>query len=257
MKNEYELSFPAKEIDERLTKAGSAVLYTQQTITEAQKAQARRNISAISEVDVPQRGVDYWTTADQEAIVQQVIAALGTPVFGRVDADNNIILTGELADGAYTVKYEDADGNIVDVGKIVKAKYINRADPTSQYWLTDMRLNSTEVAKDFAGSHVTNFIPCKVGDVIRVKGLDIRNYGSADSDLSFVRFYSTENGSVLLKTATYQNANFVNSGDVWTYTVAEGVSGSVDSIAFVRFNGMLYSGYTKEDVIITVNQEID
>ena len=66
----------------------------------------------------PVRGTDYWTTADQEAIVQQVIAALGTPVFGRVDADNNIILTGELADGTYTVKYEDADGEVTEIGTL-------------------------------------------------------------------------------------------------------------------------------------------
>lgn len=67
----------------------------------------------------PVKGVDYFTAADQEAIVQQVIAALGTPVFGRVDADNNIILTGELADGTYTIKYEDAEGEVIDIGSIV------------------------------------------------------------------------------------------------------------------------------------------
>jgi hypothetical protein len=66
----------------------------------------------------PVRGTDYWTDADQEAIVQQVIAALGTPVFGRVDADNNIILTGELADGTYTLKYEDAEGNVTTIGTL-------------------------------------------------------------------------------------------------------------------------------------------
>jgi hypothetical protein len=66
----------------------------------------------------PQKGIDFWTPADQEAIVQQVITALGTPVFGRVDADNNIILTGELADGTYTLKYEDAAGNLTEIGSI-------------------------------------------------------------------------------------------------------------------------------------------
>ena len=66
----------------------------------------------------PVKGTDYFTEADKEEIVQQVITALGTPVFGTVDADNNIILTGELADGTYTVKYEDADGNVIDVGTI-------------------------------------------------------------------------------------------------------------------------------------------
>lgn len=72
--------------------------------------------SAGADGKTPVRGVDYYTEADQEAIVQQVITALGTPVFGRVDADNNIILTGELADGNYTVKYEDANGEVVNIG---------------------------------------------------------------------------------------------------------------------------------------------
>ena len=66
----------------------------------------------------PQREVDYWTPADQEFIVQQVIKALGTPVFGRVDENKNIILSGDLAYGAYTLKYEDADGNIKEAGVI-------------------------------------------------------------------------------------------------------------------------------------------
>lgn len=66
----------------------------------------------------PVKGVDYWTTTDQESIVQQVIAALQTPVFGRVDDRNNIILTGELADGVYTLKYENADGEVVVIGTL-------------------------------------------------------------------------------------------------------------------------------------------
>ena len=66
----------------------------------------------------PVKGVDYWTEADQESIVQQVIAALGTPVFGRVDENNNIILSGDLASGTYTVKYEDSEGNTTDIGSL-------------------------------------------------------------------------------------------------------------------------------------------
>ena len=82
----------------------------------------------------PEKGVDYWTEEDQESIVQQVIAALGTPVFGTVDADNNIILTGNLADGTYAIKYEDADGNVTDIGNIVLAPevtYTNLFDPAT------------------------------------------------------------------------------------------------------------------------------
>lgn len=65
----------------------------------------------------PVKGVDYWTAADQESIVQQVIAALGTPVFGRVEDDNNIILTANgLPDGTYTYWLEDKDGKTTVIG---------------------------------------------------------------------------------------------------------------------------------------------
>lgn len=60
---------------------------------------------------LPEKGVDYNTPADQESIVQQVIAALGTPVFGRVEEGNNIILTANgLPDGTYKLWYEDEEG---------------------------------------------------------------------------------------------------------------------------------------------------
>lgn len=68
--------------------------------------------------DTPVRGVDYWTGSDQESIVQQVITALGTPVFGTVDGNNNIILTGNLTDGGYVVKYEDENGVLTTIGTL-------------------------------------------------------------------------------------------------------------------------------------------
>lgn len=69
----------------------------------------------------PQKGVDYYTDADQEEIVQQVITALGTPVFGTVDDNNVITLSGELADGTYTICYENADGSTNEIGQIMIA----------------------------------------------------------------------------------------------------------------------------------------
>lgn len=68
----------------------------------------------------PVRGTDYWTEADQADIVQQVLLALGgNPIFGVVDEKNNIIVSGDLADGSYTVKYELSDGSTVNIGNLV------------------------------------------------------------------------------------------------------------------------------------------
>ena len=52
-------------------------------------------------------------------MVQDVIDAIGgVPVFGTVDASNNIVLTGNLAEGTYNLKYEDADGNVMEIGTL-------------------------------------------------------------------------------------------------------------------------------------------
>lgn len=90
----------------------------------------------------PQKNVDYWTEADQEAIVQQVITALGTPVFGTVSADKKITLSTEhLADGIYYLGYEDKNGNWVEIGEI------NVGGPTvfdvPITWIIGTKLNKT------------------------------------------------------------------------------------------------------------------
>lgn len=69
-------------------------------------------------ISIPVKGIHYWTEADKESIVQDVIAAMGMPVFGTVDEENNIILSGELVAGTYTIKYEEANGNKIDIGNI-------------------------------------------------------------------------------------------------------------------------------------------
>lgn len=40
-------------------------------------------------------------------------------VIGNVDSANNIVLNGDLADGTYTVKYETADGDVINIGSMV------------------------------------------------------------------------------------------------------------------------------------------
>ena len=142
----------------------------------------------------PVRGTDYWTSADQEAIVQQVIAALGTPVFGRVDADKNIILTGALADGTYTLKYEDAEGNLTEIGTLEQggASYTNQLPISTDAdgsvyngtgYNVGYRLNSSSavVALGTAGASnpvfVTGFIPVTSGQTVRMKNCYIDTNG--------------------------------------------------------------------------------
>ncbi len=66
-------------------------------------------------------GNDYvLTEADKSEIAALVIEMLGgNPVFGYVDENNNIVVSGELADGTYSVKYEMDNGNTVNIGNLV------------------------------------------------------------------------------------------------------------------------------------------
>lgn len=161
----------------------------------------------------PVKGVDYWTAADQEAIVQQVIAALGTPVFGRVDTENNIILTGALADGTYTIKYEDGEGEQTVIGTlnhtvVPEPTYTNVIPTSIGYdgavlngtgYLDGYRLTSSQMAASNlsyvsaqTGYFATGFFPYTIADAqsrvpFYVNGVDL---SSPDDKMRIMMFGS-------------------------------------------------------------------
>lgn len=233
----------------------------------------------------PVKGVDYYTDADQEAIVQQVIAALGTPVFGRVDADNNIILTGELADGTYTIKYEDGEGNVSDVGSIVVAPeptYTNvlplaigsdgKPYNGGKGWKAGTRLNSSgaESTSSATEIEVTGFIPVKNGDVIYLSGITMNNgtyanqtymwlYDSSFKALSgrYKLFSQYSDDSI----STHKSEGYVDtdaSGNITKLTVQHNVFYTGTSLA--DLNNTAYIRISCEHIddnsIITVNEPI-
>ena len=86
--------------------------------------------------DSPIRGVDYWTEADKAEMIQLFIDAMNGTIYGAVDADNTIILTGIIPDGTYSVKYEMENGTIIDIGDMVK-------DSNVYYSITNNLTNCT------------------------------------------------------------------------------------------------------------------
>lgn len=226
-------------------------------------------ITAVDAVDnaVPQKGVDYWTDADRASMVQDVLDALGTPVFGTVDEENNIILTGQLPDGTYTLKYEDAEGTLTEIGTLTHSTgYTNLADPSGEEWIVDYRIKSDGSIVENTNNHISNFIPCQTGDVIRVKGYDICWNGSGGTRAN-VCFYAEDQETLVARMNVLANETDPNVGwvidttnQLYVHTVGEStytiVNGSISDIRYVRFNGRFVDDYTKEDTIITVNQEI-
>lgn len=236
----------------------------------------------------PVKGTDYWTQADQEAIVQQVIAALGTPVFGRVDADHNIILTGELADGTYVLKYEDAEGNVTEIGTlnhtyVPEPTYTNvlplaiNTDGTKynggQGWKTGARLNSSgaESTSSAEGVEVTGFIPVKSGDKVYLRNVTMNNSGEKANqtymwlyDASFAKLegryklFSQFSAEAMNSQKSQGRIDFDGNGNLTMLTIDHNVFytgtslGDLSNAAYLRISCEEIDGSS----IITVNEPI-
>ena len=217
----------------------------------------------------PVRGVDYWTEADKEAIVQDVIAALGTPVFGTVDEHNNILLTGALSAGTYTLKYEDAEGNRILIGTFNSNPYTN--------WIQEVgiteksRCNSSGAVVDLdnvnapQATFVTGYIPVRPGDVIRLKNCFMLAAEVVTDDIYGAALYALRSGMYDSEKASIA---VVSYGYMKDGTETDKISFTADSngyvteftivkadTAFIRL--CLIPTGSPADAVVTVNQEID
>lgn len=136
--------------------------------------------------------------------------------------------------------------------------YTNLADPTNTDWLTNKRLGSSGVSDETNGSIVTNYIPCKTGDVVRVSGLNIGWLkSSANARCHFLASDKSILGtSTVLADDLFEFTDNTNQQKAyaWIGTIGNGDSASYPTIAYIRFCGSLKT--TAADVIITVNEEI-
>jgi hypothetical protein len=144
----------------------------------------------------------------------------------------------------------------------------NLAKPSDTYWKDDYRLSiSSGGTSECTGRVVTNFIPAKAGDVLRVKGLNLLKmvnsqngkivaYSAKDTESSKLGGYYGVTGT---STDGFGSTITVD-GDISSFTILSNNAGSTFSklaeIQYVRLDGVLLDGYTKNDVIITINEEI-
>jgi hypothetical protein len=234
---------------------------------------------------------------DRDSIISEVISALATPVFGSVDEDNNIILTGELVNGTYTVKYENEDGSQTVIGTISSespALYTNQIaistdEAGSIYngtgYKTGSRCNSSGEVVDLPGGSnppfVTGFIPCKQGDVIRLKncylhativegdsfkalygdtgpwGVRFGLYNSSKTKTAVESWGNLSSGNnttnIVSDYTRVPEGTNLESGMIYQFTVAYAQT------AYIRLclAADVANGFTAADAIVTVNQEID
>ena len=242
---------------------------TPETLAEGMTAHDASGNLIVGKLCAPQRGVDYWTPADQEFIVQQVISALGTPVFGTIDENNNIILTGELADGTYTFVYEDEDGVPTAIGTIEKggitnwlsiATDENGAIYNSVGYKAGVRLSSTDgvTEKTADGFYLTGYIPVPLNAIVRLQGINCggSSYGNYMCVYDAEKKYLAAPGANGLNEpardcdATYETIDGVTY--LRQFTAKSTMLGSGFNGGYIRFGAVSISS----DAIITVNEEI-
>lgn len=174
------------------------------------------------------------------------------------------ITSSAVSGGKISIASVTGDIVITAVAEEVQTGPTNLADPTSADWQEGYRLSiSSGDVSECEGHTVTNFIPAKMGDVLRVKGLSI--VGKVNSqDAKIVGYNSSKTkisglyGSTATGSSNYGNKVTTN-GDISTITVLMSNTDTqiaTSDYAYIRIDGMLMDNYTKNDVIITINEEI-
>lgn len=170
-------------------------------------------------------------------------------VVGTLDGANNILLTGALASGTYTLKYEYEDGTVSDVG-IIEVGAIPEPDPvatnfaepnaanTSDWsiWINEARIGSDGKYRSNNGTFVTNYVAVQKGDVVYWDKLHIGAgnqcfYKSNKSTIIPNSFDSVDDlVTAGLITDLTKNDNRGN------FTIAN--VGGNDEIAYIRLSGI-------------------
>jgi hypothetical protein len=241
-----------------------------------------------SDGKTPVKGVDYYTEVETAEMIENVKGAcvaknqgsanvgkilivgsdgnltltdmpkgsVSGDVTGVLDASNNILLSGNLANGTYTLKYENADGTYTDIGTLEVGEagpaYINLAEPNTTnttdttIWCNEARLAATGAVEAKPGYFVSNFVKVSKNQTLRFKNITLHRMGCYNESKTAL--------TNACGTLTTLDTNDYIHGD---YTTVDGVTTlriENANVAYIRIAGQLTG--TAEDVIITVDQEI-
>lgn len=137
-------------------------------------------------------------------------------VTGVLDENNDILLTGELADGVYVLKYKNDNGTYTDAGTL-NVGSISEEEPLVNLISTALDLDVTNIYNSkgykenvrwsfsvggetgITGGILTGLIPIgEVGDIFRTNGLDYKT----DSKFYGQVYFLDENGTYTVTSRT-------------------------------------------------------
>lgn len=134
---------------------------------------------------------------------------------------------------------------------------VNLFSTSADGYMENTRL-STSATSACNGAYTTNYIPCKLNDIVCIEGLDVFKYDST----SDARFHLLDLSKALaVGDCGYLKALQTNSYATYDEAkniieVTAGIDGSTlkerGNTAYIRFCGVLMSGYTIDDVVIYI-----
>ena len=154
-------------------------------------------------------GKDYVLTetdlaAIKAEITQMVIESLGgNPIFGYVDKNKNIVLSGNVLSGDYTIKYEMENGSTIDIGNLVfnldepdEPVIVNLFKPSTATYNARLGSDGT-IRTDAPGAVVSDYIDVTSISKIKINGNFISNTKMAN----FGKVFLYDSAGVIASTA--------------------------------------------------------
>lgn len=197
--------------------------------------------------------------------------------FGRVQVQKNSIFSTTNCD------FSEYNENLVSIPEAssdrMKCWFIkgdatahvrsstNLADPSSADWKNDERLSlGTGTTKACAGHITTNYIRANAGDILRVQGLSLYTYLDGYASIagysSNKTFISTQYAYIGATGATSPDGaqeQITLENGVYSYPLiidSTGKQRANSSTYYIRLSGPIASGYTPDDIVITINKPI-
>lgn len=197
----------------------------------------------------------------QERIIQQVAIALGSSVLGEVDSDKNIKLSDVLSQGTYTLSYEDVNGlqtkictllagNISFTNQLAISTDKDGAVFNGVGYQTGCRIGSAGDISTLSNldgatnpAFASGYIPCKSGDIIRMKNCYLDTIGSGDHTTDRKKYGHDINGLRIAAFNEYKELIFVEGmGNYGTSTTFQDyISFVVDSNGHVEELSIVHS----------------
>lgn len=197
---------------------------------------------------------------DKQDFVATINSNVGYDINSVTITMGGVDMSTYYSDG--TIAIPNVTGNIeITVTAIENTPdYTNLADPNSDEWLDDYRINSSAGTTECEGIVISNKIYCNKGDTIRIYGIDIT------SEHGLIGLYNADYWSLFYTSLPASHADsaycvkddVINNNGVYEWIVGQKNDGTYTStvVEYILISGELAVD-KKSEVIITINEEIN